>query len=177
MQSMIHSYQSLDKVVSCIVNSVLRQSSSKLKSKYKYKSSSMSGTNTNTVACEDLYDVAIESAENVKKMRAAWELRLKDPIFATLPDDMKPFSCSTLDECGGTQIQPKDLRKWRGLFVRFKEEETTDSIENGHGHGDRKGKKSSSSSKKRKLKDNKSNLTKKERKKIASNWEKMKGKI
>ncbi len=173
MQFMMHSYQSLDKVVSCIVNNVLRQSSSKSKS--KSKSSSIS--DTNTVACEDLYDVAIESAENVKKMRAAWELRLRDPIFATLPDDMKPFSCSTLDECRGTQRQPKDLRKWRGLFVRFKEEETTDSVGNRHGDGKGREKKSSSSSKKRKLKDNKSNLTKKERKKIASNWEKMKGKI
>ncbi len=168
VQSMIHSYQSLDKVVSCIMSHILRQSSSKSKS--TSKSTSKSKTGINTIACEDLYDVAIEIMENVKKMRAAWELRLKDSIFATLPDDMKPFSCPSLYECEKTQIHPKDIRKWRGLFVRLKEEESSDSV------GDVKGKKSSSS-KKRKLKDNKSNLTKKERKKIASNWEKMKGKI
>lgn len=90
------------------------------------------------VAEEDLYDIMIESYQERIALREKWDLRLRDPLYATLDAESKPMPC---ESCVTTLAELKstlgDLRTW----------------------------------KKRKFAVGK---TKKEKRKVASNWEAMK---
>lgn len=87
---------------------------------------------------EDLYDVMIESYQERIALREKWEVRLRDPLYATMDAEAKPMTCescpTTLAELNSTLA---NLRTW----------------------------------KKRKFAGGK---TKKEKRKVASNWEAMK---
>lgn len=112
-----------------------------------------------SLASEDLFDVLIEALEARQKTRAEWLERLADPIFETMSDDEKPFLSAVLDR--GSHDKTKhlpenltplvaDLRKYRKRFVKHSA----------------KGKSSE--------KPAHSDLTKREKKTVASNWESMK---
>ena len=100
---------------------------------------------------EDSYDIVIESFENRNKQRTLWNERLLDPIFATLPDDMKPFQSNIQTQNVDFKSILANLRKWRSQFVDRNNNSTT-------------------TNKHTKTK----SLTKKEQKMVASNWEQMK---
>lgn len=112
------------------------------------------------IIIEDLFDVTIESIENRFNLRRDWNQRLKDSIFKTLPDDVKPFVSTTFEQ--SSDPLPSEIRKWKSEFIGKQEE--VESIEN------------KKSGKKRKRKDKHGSLTKKEKKRVASNWERMKSK-
>lgn len=104
------------------------------------------------IITEDLFDIFIEHAESRNDLRLAWKQRLKDSVFKSLDVQARPFECSTLNNCkepGGIE-----LRQWKSNFCS----------------------KGTTISKKRK-REKKSALTKKEKKRVASNWEKMKKKF
>ena len=96
---------------------------------------------------EDVFDVLIEAMEERSKTREFWKERVQDPIFQSMPEDMRPFSSPVLDRSEDLKLLVANLRKHRKLFVN------------------RKGKHSNSTT---------ASLTKKETRKIASNWESMK---
>ena len=100
---------------------------------------------------EDLFDIIIESFESRSKLRTAWLDRLDDPVFGTMPEQMRPIPCEDLDD--GKMHKSSTIRKWRSCFVSFQE--------NGQKESGKKKRKSSC-------------LTKKEKKKVNSNWENMK---
>ena len=100
---------------------------------------------------EDSYDIVIEAYEERNKQRTLWKERLQDPIFATLPDAMKPFRSNIQTEMDNFKSILANLRKWRSQFVDSNNNSTT------------KNKHSKTKS-----------LTKKEQKMVASNWEQMK---
>lgn len=64
--------------------------------------------NMNGFVCEDLFDVAIESAEVRQNMTSSWKFRLRDPIFFSLPEHMKPFPCSIIDKY--EEVSPSTVR-------------------------------------------------------------------
>ena len=101
---------------------------------------------------EDLFDIVIEAHENRYKLRSAWMGRLEDSIFDSIAIEMRPIPCDDL-ECGSGAQNLSELRKWRSSFVNIRQ-----SCRN-----------ESNSKRKRKL----SSLTKKEKKKVNSNWESM----
>jgi hypothetical protein len=94
-------------------------------------------------------------------LRNAWEQRLKDSIFKTLEVEARPFQCSMIEIMD--HVQPEDIRKWKSAYINIKE-----------GGGGSVGKDTPGG--KRKRKDKNSSLTKKEKKRVASNWERMKNK-
>lgn len=122
----------LQKVISC-VNNILKTSS----------------TSRIDAVSEDLFDVTIEQIENRRKLKIAWESRLKDSIFKTLKPNERPLPCIVLDK--SNTVDSSIVREWRRGFV---------SMENAS--GDR------SNSKKRKAKDKTLSLTKKGEKKSPS---------
>ena len=118
------------------------------------------GKRQNSLVTEDLFDVMIEAMERRQKARAIWLERLDDPIFETMSEREKPFTSPVLDRVSyydASQLPENlmplvaDLRTLRKRFVKH--------AQNG------KGEKSKSAH---------SNLTKREKKTIASNWESMK---
>jgi len=129
----------------------LRESSSK-------KSNSTSAQQQqSSLVTEDLFDVLIEATEERQNTRAVWLERLDDPIFETMSENEKPFCSKVLDRdsYNKTTHLPEiltplvaDLRKYRKRFVKHAE--------------------------KGKRKADHSDLTKREKKTIASNWESMK---
>jgi alpha-ketoglutarate-dependent dioxygenase FTO len=95
---------------------------------------------------EDVFDVLIESLEGRSKTRLSWKERVQDPLFESMPENSRPFSSPVLDRAENLAPLVAELRKYRKLFVKRK------------GHVDHKT----------------ASLTKKETRKIASNWESMK---
>lgn len=95
---------------------------------------------------EDVFDVLIEAMEERSKTRVLWEERVQDPIFQSMPEDMRPFSSPALDRSEDLKPLVADLRKYRKLFVKRKGEHNSKTA----------------------------SLTKKETRKIASNWESIK---
>jgi len=141
-QSLEVSYRKLKEVVLFILET-LREATSKTKS---------------NIISEDLFDVAIENVESREKLRITWSLRLRDSIFATLPEEMQPITTSLFDD--DDDATALKIRKWRGRYVKsltLKQDKT--------------------GSRNTKINEKTSNLTKKEKKKVASNWEKLKRKI
>eukprot|EP00544_Gedaniella_sp_CCMP2646_P008230 CAMPEP_0202493574 /NCGR_PEP_ID=MMETSP1361-20130828/9866_1 /ASSEMBLY_ACC=CAM_ASM_000849 /TAXON_ID=210615 /ORGANISM="Staurosira complex sp., Strain CCMP2646" /LENGTH=578 /DNA_ID=CAMNT_0049123911 /DNA_START=57 /DNA_END=1793 /DNA_ORIENTATION=- len=111
-----------------------------------------------SLVSQDLFDVLIEAMEERQKTRTTWLERLEDPLFATMDEMEQPFSSKVLDRVSfdATRNLPENLtplvanlRKYRRKFVKH--------AQKGHGSNAQY-----------------SNLTKRERKTIASNWESMK---
>lgn len=108
------------------------------------------------IVSEELFDITIEAVENRCKLRKAWEQRLKDGIFKTLEVEARPFQSPEF-KAKLDIIRPELIRKWKSAFIHVKQGNVSDK-----------------SGSKRKRKDKNGTLTKKERKRVASNWEKMK---
>ena len=129
---------------------------------------------------ENLFDVVIELIAERSKQRSAWKERYLDPIFGELPEDERPFACSCLDRVGNANIDelisnaacmPENLdllisklREYRSSFV---------GCELPSADGEPKANKA----KKRKASSTSGSLTRKEQKRVASNWERLKSKI
>ncbi len=108
-----------------------------------------------TFISEDLFDVVIEALESKEKLRGLWEQRLHDKIFKSLPKDNQPIACNIFNV---DEPSAKEVRKWRSTFIL----KVDDNVE-------------SSSKGGKEQKSNKlSSMTKKEKKKVASNWQRMK---
>jgi alpha-ketoglutarate-dependent dioxygenase FTO len=148
---------------------------------------------------EDLFDVMIEAIEERNKMRLQWHERYRDAIFSSLDEGMHPMDCPVLDrtECDPSTEMTEDLeylrrklRKWRSssLFQKDKGGDGDDADSNagnalsrGLQQGKRKRgndddfRSNGTCSKGRKSKKiGGGRLTKKEQKRVASNWEKLK---
>ena len=114
--------------------------------------------NNGTLASENLFDVFIETFEERSKARVIWEERLADPIFETMSKTTQPIQ-GTMVLCRGTHaffdnlpLGIQELRSWRKRFVGVIK----------------------SNDKKGTLSKGLADLTKKEKRKVASNWEQMK---
>lgn len=103
-----------------------------------------------TIVTDNVFDVMIEAQEERLTLQSTWNERESDPVFKSMPSDMQPISSPILKKNVAlvSSACVADLRKWRKAFV----------------------KRTSSKSAR-------SDLTKKEKRKIASNWESMKGQI
>jgi hypothetical protein len=99
----------------------------------------------------------IEAIENREKQREIWTRRLQDKIFKTLPKLMQPIESGIFhnDEYDPTA---KELREWRSIYTMTHRDQEVSSRNQKH---------SVSASKK-------GAMTKKEQKKVASNWQRMK---
>ncbi|KAL7553714.1 hypothetical protein ACHAWF_017035 [Thalassiosira exigua] len=111
----------------------------------------------------ELFDVAIEALSERLKLRRSWKERYRDPIFDNIPADERPLSCPCLDREDDLKdhmperldLLVSKLRQWRSLFEGKTENEKV--------HTEKKVKKGKSGA-----------LTKKESKRRASNWERLK---
>ena len=128
---------------------------------------------------EDLYDVIIECLSERSSLRNAWKERYNDPVFEKIPADERPFNCSCLDrvanvdkmeKCLSAGQMPEDLdgliekvRLWRSAFV----ESSAHNIESEEIEPTAKKRKNSKVG----------SLTRKEQKRVASNWEMLKKKL
>ncbi len=112
------------------------------------------------IVSEDLFDVTIEAIENRHTLRNAWDQRLKDSIFKTLDVEERPFECSLFKNM--ICIQPAGVREWKSSYINLmRNSGSAETIITGG---------------KRKRSKNNATLTKKEKRKVASNWERMKKK-
>ena len=128
---------------------------------------------------EDLYDVIIECLSERSSLRKAWKERYNDPVFEKIPADERPFNCSCLDrvtnvdkmeKCLSAGQMPEDLdcliekvRLWRSAFV----ESSAHKIES----------EEIEPTAKKQKKSKVGSLTRKEQKRVASNWEMLKKKL
>jgi len=152
--------------------------------------------------CEDLFDVMIEAIEERNKVRLQWHERYRDPIFSSLDVGMRPMDCPVLDrtERNSDTEMTEDLDNLRRKLRKWRASSSLLHAKNGGGNGDvdseamesssgHQGKRKrgnegdsdrsrSSNSKGGKSKkmggDGLTGLTKKEQKRVASNWEKLK---
>jgi len=110
-----------------------------------------------TEITENLFDVLIEAFESRHATREAWKERLNDPLFRGMTEKTKPFPCPVLDRTttdpDNSQL-PEDLRafakkirKYRKCFGKKNKESRTNTAT--------------------------SSLTKKERRRVASNWKQL----
>jgi mRNA N6-methyladenine demethylase len=112
-----------------------------------------------SLASEPLFDVFIETFEDRAKARHAWEERLADPIFDIMPQNARPIQETVFcGSKGGHELLAdvkrgvQELRGWRKVFVvKTQTTELKGVASNGR-----------------------ADLTKKEKRKVASNWEQMK---
>eukprot|EP00804_Cyclotella_cryptica_P012704 CCRYP_016297-RA/>CCRYP_016297-RA protein AED:0.02 eAED:0.02 QI:712/1/1/1/1/1/2/25/414 len=156
-------YQDLEKLSVSVLNLLMRQSSSKSEDKR---------------VSEDLYDVFIECLTERSKLREAWKTRYNDPVFEEIPTDERPMTCPCLDrnevfdfeafsKLGRMPEQLDDLiakiRDWRSLYVEM----NTASKQNVKSQAGQ-------SNQKKQKKTRPGSLTRKEQKRVASNWEKLK---
>ena len=128
---------------------------------------------------EDLYDVIIECLSERSTLRKAWKDRYSDPVFEKIPEDERPFNCSCLDrvtkvdqmeKCLSAGQMPEDLdgliekiRLWRSAFVESSAHKSeVEAIEQ---------------TTKKQKKGKVGSLTRKEQKRVASNWEMLKKKL
>jgi hypothetical protein len=107
------------------------------------------------VLTEELYDAAIEALERRDDLRKAFHLRLKDPIFNSISENERPFGHDFFEHLG--KILSSDVRLWKSTFNK------KDDL--------------SQKGKKRKNKDKMAGMTKKEKRCIPSNWEKLRNKL
>ena len=131
---------------------------------------------------EDLFDVMIEAFEERQKLRLQWQERYRDPIFASISEGMKPMDCPVLDrkdtdgECEMTENLDKlggKVRKWRESFLSANahgNNKTSSHAGNAAANDNRKQRKRKGSG----GRGGGGSLTKKEQKRVASNWQKMK---
>ena len=134
------------------------------------QASAESKESTNEYVCEELFDVLIEAFSEKSKLRKEWKMRVNDPIFNKMDSLMQPIKCNILDRPVMTDPDKQlnsnlsqtidDLRLWRAKFVNLKEKRECINKSGKH--------------RKRKLSSKPSNLTRKEQRKVASNWQKMK---
>jgi len=113
---------------------------------------------TESFASEALFDIFIESFEERWKAREAWSERLADPIFDSLPLNTKPIQGQVFRQSesrnillDNVKLGVHELRMWRKHFVS--KNQTRDKMGTSNVRAD---------------------LTKKEKRKVASNWEQMK---
>lgn len=126
---------------------------------------------------EDLYDVMIECLTDRSKLRNAWKERYADPVFEGIAVEERPMACSCLDrnqtskfdQCSCDEQMPEllddiiaQIRDWRSAFVK----QDARSMQEPDAATQSKKKKRSSGS-----------LTRKEQKRVASNWEQLKKRI
>ena len=152
---------------------------------------------------EDLFDVMIEAMEGRNKLRLQWQERYRDPIFSSLDAGMRPMHCPVLDRTESdpnTEMTEdleelrRNLRNWRSLsLVRMEANGDGEQADLGGGDGLSSAQQEQSSKRKRgsdnggAISSNATSskgktmkkvrvggLTKKEQKKVASNWEKLK---
>jgi alpha-ketoglutarate-dependent dioxygenase FTO len=137
------------------------------------------------VITEDMFDVLIESFMERSALRSTWTERYRDPIYAAIPEEDRPFLCPCLDRRGRCDDErgqlPEDLnllvtqlRQWRSAFVLSAKNKSGDGQS-----GDTLGNIMPGSKKLKgqgKLSEVGS-LTKKESKHRASNWERLKANI
>ena len=84
---------------------------------------------------EDLFDVLIEALAERCRLRSSWKERYRDPIFATIAEDERPFSCPCLDrekDNIDTRSENLDglvsqLRQWRSAFISASSNEGDDT--------------------------------------------------
>lgn len=108
---------------------------------------------------EEMYDVFIQAVEHRHRLRLLWEHRLSDPLYKSLPQDEMPILHHLLKEDPSREqstpfdlpLLLRNLRDWRRRFVQAKSAKCPRSAASG--------------------------LTKKEQRRKASNWNKIKSKI
>jgi len=108
------------------------------------------------IVSEDLFDVMIEATENRSKLRVAFDQRLQDKVFSTLSNDMRPIPSGIFNDEGIPSSN--ELRTWRSKFMSKKNGEVPKAPSSLNGNN-----------KMSKI----SSMTKKEKKKVASNWQRM----
>jgi len=183
---MTEAYVKLRESCRHIAKLLKQSSSSKAPSSSNYKHNSI----TNIIS-EDLFDVVIEAITDHHRLSSTWRQRLRDPIFATLVKEMRPIVSTIFDveedqqKDGVSLLNTSDVRKWRSGFVALRDGTSGSSggDDGGlatHNHGTvdtkrKKKKKKATKSSQRSTKE--SSMTKKERKKVASNWERMKAQM
>ncbi|KAL9191024.1 hypothetical protein ACHAXT_000730 [Thalassiosira profunda] len=119
----------------------------------------------------DVFDVLIEALSHRLDLRRSWKARYQDPIFDQIPVDERPFPCPCLDRTDRSERQlPEDLdalvagvRQLRSAFVAAESGGVNDNTDATKGAKKAKSKKSKTGS-----------LTKKEARRKASNWERLK---
>ena len=136
IQNMESTFKKITLVMSMIQSTLKKQSETKL-----------------AFLSEDLYDVNIESIGSRNKLRAEWEQRLQDKIFASMSKQMQPLSFDLFDDM---EAKPSvnDIRKWRSSFMKQQVDTSASNV----------AKKNSAKT---------ASMTKKERKKVPSNWQRM----
>jgi alpha-ketoglutarate-dependent dioxygenase FTO len=147
-------YLKLEQEVARIVR-MLEQAVAKKPSEGKRQNSDIIGVN--------LFDALIETFEERNQMRIKWKERLADPSYDSMTSKTKPFQCSVLDRAeddiaSDSHLLPENLdayiariRKCRKAFVQTNQE----------GEGGK----------------TRSDLTKKEKRRVASNWEALKSQL
>ncbi len=147
IEYMKQTFLKLKKVTSIILEGLKKSTEESPSSKHQY-------------ICEDLFDVVIEAMESRDNLRALWTQRLKDKIFKTMPKNTRPIQCTIFDNEDNEPTCDK-VRKWRSVYVQNRDGIKRKPVSS-KGHGG-----------KNKL----NSMTKKERKNVASNWERMKSSI
>ena len=131
---------------------------------------------------EDLFDVMIEAIEERNKVRLQWHERYRDTIFSSLDVGMRPMDCP-VEMTEDLDNLRRRLRKWRASssLLQAKSGDRSGNVNSGvessscH-QGKRKRGDEGDAGKGRKAskKLGGGGLTKKEQKRVASNWEKLK---
>ena len=103
-----------------------------------------------TGVSEDLFDVIIEGLESRRQLATQWHEREQDPLYASMDPAMQPMPLPPL--CASPDDLRDNVTKLRKRRKKFLQETTGQNEKTG-------------------------NLTKKEKRKIASNWEAMKAKV
>ena len=140
------------------------------------RKASKCGATDSTDLCESLFDVLIESFAQRNNKRMEWARRYKDPIFRALAENERPFACPCLDRDEEKQSSDSLSTDLESSISHFRELRSAfvSAIEPDEGLDDTTG--SKPKTKKDKKKEKKS-LTRKEEKKVASNWNALKSKI
>jgi len=119
--------------------------------KYIYKVLKNPKLSSEDIISEELFDAAIEALEHREELRKAFHLKLQDPIFNSISEIERPHGHEFFENLG--KILSSEARGWKSTFNKKED--------------------SQPSGKKRKIKDKTSGMTKKEKRCIASNWEKL----
>ncbi len=139
------------------------------------------------VITEDLFDVLIESFMERSALRLTWTERYRDPIYAAIPEEDRPFPCPCLDRrgrCDGERgLLPEDLnslviqlRQWRSAFV-LSAKEKSGNQQGGDIHVNMTSGPKQKLKGQGKLSKSVGSLTKKESKHRASNWERLRANL
>lgn len=125
------------------------------------------------IASERLFDVMIEALEERIRLRKTWYDRLNDPIFKTMDPEMRPIVPSNVDNKNlsvhNLTNTVDNIRSWRTKCVELKNKETSSSSK-GHSRATNSRGKDDGNRREKSV----TSLTRKEQRKLPSNWEKMK---